>query len=129
MSQLHLTSDSGGFPERSGEISRRRPGIRPIRWGKWGALLAALGLKVSSNVTFVFAVSPFGPVGPLSWTLIESSVAVAEVGLHVRQAPNHGRLGTAGFVATFAGTACFILATVIWLLVLDGDLIVIVGFP
>jgi hypothetical protein len=83
-----------------------------IRWGALGALLAAVGFSVSSIVAFVFGVSPFGPVGSLSWTLIESSDAIAEVGmlaalvgLHVRQAPNYGRLGTAGFVVASVGTA------------------------
>jgi hypothetical protein len=93
-----------------------------IRWGVRGALLAAIGWTVSSIVAFVFGVAPFGPVESLSWYLIESSDAIAEagmlaalVGLHVRQAPNYGRLGTAGFVVAFVGTACLFLTTVIWL--------------
>ena len=94
----------------------------PIRWGVSGALLAAIGWTVSSIVAFVFGVNPFGPVGSLSWALIESSDAIAQVGmlgalvgLHVRQAQNYGRLGTAGFVVALVGTACVFLATVIWL--------------
>ena len=62
-------------------------------------------------------------MGSLSWYLIESADAVAEVGmlaalvgLHVRQAPTYGRLGTAGFVVAFVGGAFVFLSTVSWLL-------------
>lgn len=93
-----------------------------VRWGVLGALLAAIGWTVSSIVASVFGVAPFGPVGSLSWHLIESSDTIAQagmlaalVGLHVRQAPDYGRLGTAGFVVAFVGVACVVLLTVIWL--------------
>ena len=95
----------------------------PVRWGVLGALLAATGWTVSGIVAFIFGVAPFGPVGSLSWYLIESSDAIAEmgmmvflVGLHLLQRPNYGRLGAAGFVVAFVGTASIFLSTVIWLL-------------
>lgn len=76
-----------------------------VRWGARGTLLAAIGLTVSSIVAFVLLQHPssnMGPVGALSWYLIESSDTFAEVGvlaalvgLHVRQSPGYGRLGTA----------------------------------
>ena len=94
-----------------------------VRWGALGALLTAAVWTVSGIIAFAFGVAPFGPVGSLSWYLIESSDAIAEagmlvalVGLHVRQVPNYGRLGTTGFVVAFVGTASYFLATVIWLL-------------
>lgn len=94
-----------------------------VRWGVLGALLAATGWTVSGIVAFVFGVAPFGPVGSLSWYLIESSDAIAEagmmallVGLHARQAPSYGRLGMAGFIVAFVGTAGLFSSTVIWLL-------------
>jgi hypothetical protein len=94
-----------------------------IRWGVSGALLAATGWTVSGIVALIFGVAPFGPVGSLSWYLIESSDAIGEtgmmvflVGLHLLQRPNYGRLGAAGFVLAFVGTASIFLATVIWLL-------------
>ncbi len=103
-----------------------------IRWGLFGALLAAIAWTVSGIVAFVFGVAPFGPEGSLSWYLIESSDAIAEVGmlvalvgLHVRQAPDYGRLGTAGFVVAFVGTASIFLATVIYILVVDGSLAIL----
>ena len=78
---------------------------------------------MSGIVAFAFGVAPFGPVGSLSWYLIESSDAIAEmgmmvflVGLHLLQRPNYGRLGAAGFVVAFVGTASIFLSTVIWLL-------------
>lgn len=97
-----------------------------VRWAVSGALMAVIGLTVSSIVAFALVQPPasnMGPVGSLSWYLIESSDAIAEVGilaalvgLHVRQSSSYGRLGTAGFIAAFVGTACFVLSTVIWLL-------------
>lgn len=99
-----------------------------IRWGALGALLAATGWTVSGIVAFVFGVAPFGPVGSLSWYLIESFDATAEVGmmvllvgLHVRQVPDYGWLGAAGFVVAFVGTASIFLATVIYILAVDGS--------
>ncbi|MFD2091410.1 hypothetical protein [Blastococcus deserti] len=88
-----------------------------------------------------------GPEGSLSWYLIESSDAVAFagvlaalVGLHAAQAPRHGRLGTAGFAAAFAGTACLLVAAVLYVLRVGGVLVLdlleygafvgwLVGFP
>lgn len=72
---------------------------RLARWGLFGALLAATGWTVSGIIALIFGVAPFGPVGSLSWYLIESFDAVGEVGmmvllvgLHARQAPDYGRL-------------------------------------
>jgi hypothetical protein len=102
-----------------------------VWWGLLGALLAATGWTVSGIVAFVFEVAPFGPVGSLSWYLIESSDAIAEtgmmvllVGLHLLQRPNYGRLGTAGFVLAFVGTASIFLASVIYILVVDGSWVI-----
>ena len=39
------------------------------------------------------------------------------VGLHARQTPNYGRLGTAGFFATFTGTAILVVGLVLSFLV------------
>lgn len=118
-----------------------------IWWGVPGSLLAALAWTVSGILAFVFPGSNMGPVGSLSWYLIESSDAIAEagmlvalVGLHVRQAPVYGRLGTMGFVVAFTGTAFLLLSTVLWLLTVtegtflnmlfsSGALGVLVGFP
>ena len=54
-----------------------------VRWGSLGALLAAAGWTVSGIVALIFGVAPFGPVGSLSWYLIESSDALAEMGMMV----------------------------------------------
>lgn len=62
------------------------------RWGVAGALLAGIGWMVS-GFFYVFPGEGDGPEGSLSWYLIESADAIAEVGmlaalvgLHVRQA-------------------------------------------
>ncbi len=77
-----------------------------------------------------------GPVGSLSWYLIESSDAIAEggmlaalVGLHFRQAPDYGRLGTTGFTAAFVGTAFLLLSTVIWLLTATEGIVLDILLP
>jgi hypothetical protein len=119
-----------------------------VRWGVWGALLAATGWTVSGIVALIFGVAPFGPVGSLSRYLIESFDAVAEVGmmvllvgLHARQAPDYGWLGRVGFVVAFVGTASSFLTTVIYILTFNrfetvvsvlqnlGILGWLVGFP
>lgn len=118
-----------------------------VSWGVRGALLAAVASVLAGVFAAVFPGRNMGPEGSLSWFLIESSDAVAEVGLiaalvalHVRQAPQAGRLGRAGVVLTVAGTVLLVVSTVMWLLPLtDGVLLDVlfngalllwlVGFP
>jgi hypothetical protein len=121
-----------------------------VRWGALGALLAAIAWTVSGIVAFVLVQPPasnMGPQGSLSWYLIESSDAIAEVGmmgavvgLHTRQTPSYGRLGMAGSLVAFVGAGLAALSTVLWLLSGYGDGIVgllfslgglgaLVGFP
>ena len=121
-----------------------------IRWGALGALLAAIAWTVSGIVAFVLVEPPasnMGPQGSLSWYLIESSDAIAEVGmmgavvgLHARQTPSYGRLGIVGSTVAFVGAGLAALSTVLWLLSGYGDGIVgllfslgglgaLVGFP
>ncbi len=121
-----------------------------VKWGALGALLAAIAWTVSGIVAFVLVHPPatnMGPVGSLSWYLIESSDAIAEVGmmgavvgLHVRQTPSYGRLGMAGSIVAFFGATFAASSTVLWLLTGYGDGIVgllfslgglgvLVGFP
>ena len=121
-----------------------------VRWGALGALLAAIAWVVSGIIAFFLVQPPatnMGPTGSLSWYLIEASDAIAEVGmmgavvgLHARQTPNYGRLGTAGSIVALVGAALAALSTVLWLLTGYGDGIVgllfslgglgaLVGFP
>jgi hypothetical protein len=102
-----------------------------IRWAARGALLAGIAWMASGFFFYVFPGEGDGPEGSLSWYLIESADAVAEagmlaalVGLHVRQAPSYGRLGTAGFVFAFVGTAFVLLSTVTWLLAGEDNALV-----
>jgi hypothetical protein len=95
---------------------------RLTTWGIVGGLVAAIAFALSSLVAFVFDVNPFGPVGSLSWVLIESFDAIGEggiwavlVALHARQAPRYGRLGTAGVIAACVGIGALLVATVLWL--------------
>lgn len=121
-----------------------------VRWGALGALLAAIAWTASGIIAFMLVQPPasnMGSVGSLSWYLIESSDAIAEVGmmgavvgLHARQTPSYGRLGTTGSIVAFVGAALAALSTVLWLLTGYGDGIVgllfslgglgvLVGFP
>lgn len=86
------------------------PRPRAVSWGAGGALLAGVMWILSGLLAFVFQVRNMGPEGSLSWYLIETSdgvavagTLVALAGLHVKQAPRHGRLGTAGFAISAAG--------------------------
>lgn len=105
-----------------------------LRVGVPGALLAAFMWTVSGGLAFVFPGPNMGAVGSLSWHLIEASDVIAEagmlaamVGLHVRQTPKYGWMGTLGFVVAFLGTASVMVATVHWLLTrVDGGFIDIV---
>ena len=45
---------------------------------------------------------------------------MALVGLHVRQVANYGRLGMAGFIVAFVGTASSVVTTVIYILSSNG---------
>jgi hypothetical protein len=99
-----------------------------IGWGVQGALLAGIAWMASGFFFYVFPGEGDGPEGSLSWYLIESADAIAEVGmlaalvgLHVRQRPYYGRLGMAGFAVAFVGTAFVLLSTVIWMLVAGED--------
>jgi hypothetical protein len=99
-----------------------------IRWSVQGALLAGIAWMASGFFFYVFPGEGDGPEGSLSWYLMESADAIAEVGmlaalvgLHVRQRPYYGRLGMAGFAVAFVGTAFVLLSTVIWMLVAGED--------
>lgn len=118
-----------------------------VGWGVRGALLAACASLLAGVFAAVLPGRNMGPEGSLSWFLIESSDAVAEVGLiaalvglHARQAHRSGRLGLIGVVVTVAGTGLMVVSTVMWLLpmtdgvlldvLFNGSLLLwLVGFP
>lgn len=99
-----------------------------IRWGAIGAAIAGVAWALSGVVAFVFA-GEYGntdPTGTLYFYLYEGVHAIAWVGMllallgyHVRQTPTYGRLGTAGFMVAFGGTALMLLVTVWWLIIAD----------
>jgi hypothetical protein len=89
-----------------------------IRRGGLAAMLAGVAWALSGVFAFAFPGEGPGPLGSISAYLVESSHAVAEagmlvwlLGLRALQAPRHGRLGTAGFVAAFVGTALLFVLT------------------
>jgi hypothetical protein len=90
-----------------------------VRLGAMGAILAGVAWIASSVLTAAIA-SGLSPevLGLASLNDGLYVVAVAGtmggiVGLHARQAPSYGRLGTAGFLATFTGTALLLLGLVL----------------
>ena len=98
------------------------------RWAVPGTLLAGIGWMGSGFFFYVFPGEGNGPEGSFSWYLMESADAIAEagmlaalVGLHFLQRPDYGRLGAAGFVVAFVGTAFVFLSTVSWLLLAGKD--------
>jgi hypothetical protein len=100
-----------------------------IRWGGLAAMLGGVAWAVSGIVHFVL-VYPAAGTGPLNSTstyLIESAHAVAEagmlralLGLRARQAPAYGRLGAAGFIVAFLGTALLCAITVTAIITQDA---------
>jgi hypothetical protein len=118
-----------------------------IRWGALGALLAGIAWIALGLIPLVIlgqVALYFGGVATVEDYLLEIlfSIALAGmlaglVGLHARQAPNYGRLGTAGFFAAFVGVFFLLastLATILagrevldWLFIL-GFVGTLVGF-
>jgi hypothetical protein len=97
------------------------PPSRLVLWSAVvGALVAGAGWAVSGAIAFVLAGGGSGPPGSRSAYVIEWLHTVAEggilvwlVGSQMRQSAGYGRLGTAGFVASFVGTALVFLATLV----------------
>src|SRR5215211_8458311 len=94
-----------------------------VRLGALGAILAGVAWIASSLLAAVVA-SGRSPEVPGFASLDEALYIVAVagtmggiVGLHARQTPNYGRLGTAGFLATFTGTAILLVSLVLTFLV------------
>lgn len=118
-----------------------------VRWGWRGALLAALAWTVSGIFARIFPGPNMGEVGSLSWRLIESSDAAAELGMlaalvaiHVRQSPRGNTLSAIATAISFVGTAALAVSTILWLAtetegaLLDilfsaGALAVLIGYP
>lgn len=115
-----------------------------------GALLAAIAWTISGFLALALVRPPatnMGSPGSLSWYLIGSADAVAELGmmaavagLHAWQKATYGSLGKAGFMLSFVGAAFAATSTVLWLstgrgdgivglLFAAGGLGVLVGFP
>jgi hypothetical protein len=90
-----------------------------VRLGALGAILAGMAWMASSLLAAAIASGPSPEVtgfASLEETLYVVAVAGTMggiVGLHARQAPNYGRLGTAGFLAAFTGAALLLLGLVL----------------
>jgi hypothetical protein len=90
-----------------------------VRLGALGAILAGVAWIASSLLAAAIA-SGRSPEVPGFASRDEALYVVAVAGtmggivsLHARQAPSYGRLGMAGFLATFMGTALLLLGLVI----------------
>ena len=93
-----------------------------IRWGAVGALLAAIAWLALGLIPLVIlgqVALYFGGVATAEDYLLEILFSIATlgmlagiVGLHAREAPNYGRLGTAGFFAAFVGVFFLLASTV-----------------
>jgi hypothetical protein len=118
------------------ERSLRMSSSNWIRRGAGGALLAGIAWLASGLFSLVTGQgaaelqSPYAELGTFSYYLLEIlfSIALAGmlaglVGFHARQAPNYGRLGTAGFFAAFVGVFFMLASTVASLLAESGDVL------
>ena len=88
-----------------------------VRLGALGALLAG----VAWTALGLADMATFGGRGyeVLNSAFLEAMLYLVALvgtlggiaGLHARQTPNYGRLGTAGFLAAFSGTAILLVAS------------------
>src|SRR5918998_2037882 len=90
-----------------------------IRWAAVGALLAAIAWLVSGLISLMLPGQGTEVVGTFPYYLLEILFSIASLGMlvaimgfHTRQAPNYGRLGTAGFFAAFVGVFFLLASTV-----------------
>jgi hypothetical protein len=90
-----------------------------VRLGALGAILAGAAWIASSLLTAAIAsgrspeVTGFASLDKTLYLVAMAGTMGGIVGLHSRQAPSYGRLGTAGFLATFTGTALLLLGLVL----------------
>jgi hypothetical protein len=90
-----------------------------IRWGAVGALLAGIAWLASGLISSVIPGQGTEEVGTFSYYVLEILFSIASLGMlvaimgfHARQAPNYGRLGTAGFFTAFVGVPFLLASTV-----------------
>jgi hypothetical protein len=124
------------------ERSLRMSSSNWIRWGALGALLAGTAWLASGIFSLVIGQgaaelhsdnAPYAELGPFSsyhyylleilWCIALAGMLAGLVGFHARQAPNYGRLGTAGFFAAFVGIFSILVSTVASLLTESGDVL------
>lgn len=90
-----------------------------VRLGAMGAVLAGVAWIALSLLEAAIAsgrsAQDLGFAFLDEWLYVVAVVGTMGgiVGLHARQAPSYGRLGTAGFLATFMGTALLLIGLVI----------------
>jgi hypothetical protein len=90
-----------------------------VRLGALGAILAGAAWIASSLLTAAIAsgrspeVTGFASLDKTLYLVAMAGTMVGTVGLHSRQAPSYGKLGTAGFLATFTGTALLLFGLVL----------------
>jgi hypothetical protein len=92
---------------------------RFVRWGALGAMLAGLAWIVSA----VIAIATGGGRGPEAFGFVPLNEALygvalvgtlgGLVGMHLRQAPSYGRLGSVGFMVSFLGVSLVLLGLVL----------------
>jgi hypothetical protein len=90
-----------------------------VRLGALGAIIAGAAWIASSLLTAAIAsgrspeVFGFAFLDKTMYLVAMAGTMVGMVGLHSRQAPSYGKLGTAGFLATFTGTALLLIGLVL----------------
>ena len=90
-----------------------------VRLGALGAILAGVAWIASSLLAATVAsgqspeVLGFASLNEALYVVAVAGTMGGIVGLHARQAPSYGRLGMAGFLATFIGTALLLLGLVL----------------
>jgi hypothetical protein len=112
-----------------------------VRWGALGAVVAGLtwlasGIVALTNAGGRGSVEVFVPLEEALVGLALAATLGGLVGLRARQAPNYGRLGSVGFLASFLGVSILLIGLALSFsvgVVLDqvlglGVLVTLVGF-
>ncbi len=124
--QIDVTSKQGRlrrFLTRLNRLSLARglsmSSMNLVRLGALGAILAGVAWIAPSLLAAAIASgrSPqdfgFASLDEGLYVVAVAGTMGGIVGLHARQAPSYGRLGMAGFLATFIGTALLLLGLVL----------------
>jgi hypothetical protein len=126
VSQIDMTSKQGRLRQFLTSCNRlllaqglTMSSMNLVRLGALGGIIAGVAWIASSLLAASIASGPrpevfsFASLDEALYVVALAGTMGGIVGLHARQAPSYGRLGTAGFLATLTGVALLLLGLVL----------------